>query len=90
MVPIVGVQTIEHVKAIPGALTVNLSEDEIKQIHDAAPFNPLFPNNFLWAERYHTRLTFADQTNMQMSTWVNAPPKQPVSQVVSGLTEQEL
>jgi hypothetical protein len=82
VVPIVGVQTVEHVKAIPGALTVKLSEDELKQLHDAAPFNPLFPNNYLWAERYHTRLTSADQMNIQMAAWVDAPPKQPVSQVL--------
>jgi hypothetical protein len=74
------VQTVEHVKAIPGALSVKLSREEIQQLHDAAPFNPLFPNTFIWEEKYHTRLTFADQTHMKMGTWVDAPSKQAVSQ----------
>jgi|SRR5690242_1847313 len=76
--PIVGVQTVEHVKAIPHALNIQLSNEEIDEIHNAAPFNPLFPNTFLFgAEKYNTRLTAADQTNYQMATWINAPPKQP-------------
>ncbi|KAH6691440.1 norsolorinic acid reductase [Plectosphaerella plurivora] len=73
--PIVGVQTVEHVKAMPGAISVKLSEEEIGQLHGAAPFNPLFPNTFLWEKPYNTKLTFADQFNVQMGTWVDAPPK---------------
>ncbi|KAH6616475.1 NADP-dependent oxidoreductase domain-containing protein [Boeremia exigua] len=75
--PIVGVQTVEHVKAIPNALNIQLSNEEIDRIHNAAPFDPLFPNTFLFANKgYNTRLTAADQTNYQMTTWINAPPKQ--------------
>ncbi|KAL1607212.1 hypothetical protein SLS59_002917 [Nothophoma quercina] len=75
--PIVGVQTIEHVKLMPNALNIQLSNDEIDQIHNAAPFNPLFPNSFLFGEKYNLRLTATDESNYQMATWINAPPKQP-------------
>ncbi|KAF9697146.1 hypothetical protein EKO04_004554 [Ascochyta lentis] len=74
--PIVGVQTIEHVKLMPNALNIHLSTKEIDEIHNATLFRPLFPNSFLFGEGYSTRLTAADQTNYQMSTWINAPPKQ--------------
>ncbi|KAH7138456.1 NADP-dependent oxidoreductase domain-containing protein [Dendryphion nanum] len=76
--PIVGVQTIDHVKAMPEALRIKLSSEEIAEIHNAKAFDPLFPNTFLFAnnQRYHTRLTVADQTNIQMSCWIDAPPKQ--------------
>ena len=70
-------QTIEHVKLMPNALNIQLSNDDIDQIHNAAPFNPLFPNSFLFGDKYNLRLTAADQSNYQMATWINAPPKQP-------------
>lgn len=78
MFPIVGVQTAEHVKAMPGALGIKLSKEEIRELHDAAAFNPLFPNTFLWEKQYNTKLSFADQVHLQMTTWVDAPPKQGV------------
>lgn len=74
--PIVGVQTVEHVKLLPNALGIELSREEIDKIQDAAVFNPLFPNTFLFGHKYNTRLTAADQGNYQMATWINAPPKQ--------------
>ncbi|RYP34407.1 hypothetical protein DL767_004276 [Monosporascus sp. MG133] len=75
--PIVGVQTVEHVKALPGALRIKLSKEEIEQIHDAAPFNPLFPHTFLFGKKYNTGLAAADQVNYQMAAWIDAPPTQP-------------
>jgi aryl-alcohol dehydrogenase-like predicted oxidoreductase len=77
--PIVGVQTIEHVKLLPAAMGVKLSSEEIDEIHGAAPFNPLFPNTFLFEGKYNTRLTVVDQMHYQMATWIDAPPKQAVS-----------
>jgi hypothetical protein len=59
-------------------MSVKLSPEEIDEIHGAAPFNPLFPNTFLFEGKYNTRLTVADQTHYQMATWIDAPPKQPV------------
>jgi hypothetical protein len=60
-------------------MSIKLSPKEIDEIHGAAPFNPLFPNTFLFEGKYNTRLTAADQTHYQMATWIDAPPKQPVS-----------
>jgi hypothetical protein len=77
------VQTVEHVKLLVGALSVKLSSEEIEEIHDAAPFTPLFPNNFLFECKYNTHLTVADQVHYQMATWIDAPPKQPVSLVLT-------
>jgi hypothetical protein len=75
----VGVQTVEHVKALPGAIAVKLSKEEIDRIHDAAQFNPLFPNTFLYGDKYNTKLTTTDHLMYHMATWIQAPPKQPVS-----------
>lgn len=63
-------------------MSVSLSKEEIDEIHGAAPFNPLFPNTFLFEKKYDTRLTVADQVHYQMSTWVDAPTKEPVSLVI--------
>ncbi|KAF2010474.1 Aldo/keto reductase [Aaosphaeria arxii CBS 175.79] len=74
--PIVGVLTVEHVKAFPDALSIKLSNEEIDEIHNAAPFNPLFPMTFLFGETgYNLRKTVADQVHYKMSTWIDAPPK---------------
>ncbi|KIW98148.1 uncharacterized protein Z519_01732 [Cladophialophora bantiana CBS 173.52] len=79
--PIVGVQTVEHVEAMPEALRVKLSKDDIKMIQNAYVFDPLFPMNFLFNYRgdqpYNLALTAANNHQYQMAAWVNAPPKQP-------------
>lgn len=63
---------------MPNAVEIQLSNDEIDEIQNAAPFDPLFPNSFLFSGRaYNTKLTAADEGNYQMATWINAPPKQP-------------
>ncbi|EXJ74991.1 uncharacterized protein A1O5_01687 [Cladophialophora psammophila CBS 110553] len=79
--PIVGVQTVEHVEAMPEALRVKLSKDDIKMIQNAYVFDPLFPMNFLFNYRgdqpYNLALTAANNHQYQMAAWINAPPKQP-------------
>lgn len=75
-------QTVEHVEALPGAMRIRLSKEEIGQIHDAKAFDPLFPNTFLFGNKFNTKLTAADQGNYQMATWIDAPPKQEVSSVL--------
>lgn len=88
--PIVGVQTIEHVKAMPEALRIQLSPKEIRQIHEASPLEPLFPLgmlfNFRGDQPYHTGLTAADNQQVQMAAWIDAPPKQGVSAHLTLLT----
>ena len=79
MVPIVGVQTTDHVKVMNDAITVKLSAEEIRSIQDAAPFNPLFPMNFLFDTKgdkgYSTKLTLADHVQYKMGAWIDAPAK---------------
>ncbi|KAL4930878.1 NADP-dependent oxidoreductase domain-containing protein [Aspergillus undulatus] len=79
VVPIVGVQTTDQVKAMNDAVTVRLSAEEIRSIQDAAPFNPLFPMNFLFNTKgdkgYSTKLTVADHVQYKMGAWIDAPAK---------------
>ncbi|KAL2839514.1 NADP-dependent oxidoreductase domain-containing protein [Aspergillus pseudoustus] len=79
VIPIVGVQTIEHIKGLADAPTIRLTDEEIKSIQDAAPFDPLFPMNFLYAVQdgkgYSTRLTTADHVQYQMAAYIDAPAK---------------
>ncbi len=81
--PIVGVQTIEHVKAMADALRVKLSREEVRTIQTAGTFTPLFPVNFLFNFRndqdYDLSFTAANNQQYQMSAWIDAPPKQAVS-----------
>jgi hypothetical protein len=68
---------------MPDALRIKLSKEDIRAIQDAASFNPLFPMNFLFNfkrdQEYNLGLTAADNQQYQMSAWIDAPPKQPVS-----------
>ncbi|KAL4968930.1 NADP-dependent oxidoreductase domain-containing protein [Aspergillus stella-maris] len=79
VVPIVGVQTTDHVKVMNDAITVKLSTEDIRSIQDAAPFNPLFPMNFLFDTKgdkgYSTKLTLADHVQYKMGAWIDAPAK---------------
>jgi len=81
--PVVGVQTVEHVLAMPDALRVKLSKDELDQIYEASPLNPHFPMNFLFHSRgeqaYHLGFNAADCQRDQMAAYINAPPRQLVS-----------
>lgn len=83
--PIVGVQTVKHVKAMPDALRVKLSKEEVDAIQSAAPFDSLFPMNFLSNHRgdakYNLRLTAVDNQQYQMASWIDAPPKRPVGEL---------
>ncbi|KAI8961011.1 Aldo/keto reductase [Daldinia sp. FL1419] len=46
--PIVGGRTIDHLKGNIEALNIKLSTEDIKEIESAIPFDPGFPNNFLY------------------------------------------
>ena len=48
VVPIVGNRTLEHMKGNIDALNVVLSEDDVKEIEEAYPFDVGFPMNFLF------------------------------------------
>lgn len=47
--PIVGGRTVEHLKANIEALKLSLSEEDMKEIEAAAPFDMGFPSNFAYA-----------------------------------------
>lgn len=78
-----GVNTIEHVQAMPNALTIELTTGEIRRIQEAADFKPLFPVDFLYNYRkdqpYNTGFTATNNEQYQMAAWIQAPPKQQVS-----------
>ncbi|KAL3447456.1 NADP-dependent oxidoreductase domain-containing protein [Aspergillus insuetus] len=79
VIPIAGVQTTEHLKALSDAATIRLSDEEVKSIQDAAPFDPLFPMNFLYSVKdgkgYSTKLTLADHVHYKMAAHIEAPVK---------------
>lgn len=81
--PIVGVQTVEHVKAMADSLCIQLTGEEMDEIHRVSELEPLFPIPFLFNFRrdrkYDLTLTPSDQQQYQMGAWIDAPPKQPVS-----------
>ncbi|KEY71723.1 hypothetical protein S7711_02950 [Stachybotrys chartarum IBT 7711] len=51
--PLVGCRTLEHLKGNIEALAVKLSEDDVKEIDEAAPLAPSFPMSFLYAPGTH-------------------------------------
>ena len=78
-VPIVGVQTVEHIKAMPDALKVELTDDDISRIHKASPYDPGFPMSFLFNYRgnqpYHLGLKEKDEQQYNMWAVIDGPPK---------------
>ncbi|KAH7159485.1 NADP-dependent oxidoreductase domain-containing protein [Dactylonectria estremocensis] len=84
--PIVGVQTKAHVLAMGEALTVKLTDEESEAIQNAAPFNPLFPMNFLFSAEdgkgYHVGLTGKDVVPYKSNAWIDVPGKPPNESLV--------
>ena len=59
--PVIGLRKIEHLLANIDALTIDLSRDEIREIDAAVPFDPGFPNSFLFgAKKYDLTETASD------------------------------
>ncbi|KAF3359569.1 Norsolorinic acid reductase B like protein [Verticillium longisporum] len=48
--PIIGGRTIDHLKSNIEALALDLTDDDIREIDDAVPFDIGFPHNFLWRQ----------------------------------------
>ncbi|KAI0403731.1 norsolorinic acid reductase [Xylaria palmicola] len=48
--PIVGGRTVEHLRANIAALTLSLSEEDMREIEAAAPFDLGFPGSFYYAD----------------------------------------
>jgi aryl-alcohol dehydrogenase-like predicted oxidoreductase len=63
--PIVGGRKVEHLKSNIEGLGVELTDDEIDEIENAAPFKIGFPLSMLFefgGEKYNSRMTFKDMT----------------------------
>ncbi|RSL81407.1 hypothetical protein CEP51_005858 [Fusarium floridanum] len=77
--PIVGVNTVAHINAMPDALRVDLSKDDIDAIHEASPYDPGFPMSFYFSwtkpQKYDLSLTAANHNQIQMGAWIDVPPK---------------
>lgn len=58
--PIIGGRKIEHLKGNIEALSVKLSPQDIEEIEAAAPFDPGFPLNFLFAGQSAPSLKTSD------------------------------
>ena len=66
--PIVGGRKVEHLKSNIEALSIELSDDEMDAIDNAAPFSIGFPLNFLFErgeQKYNSRMTTKDILFMQ-------------------------
>ncbi|RDW65114.1 hypothetical protein BP6252_10765 [Coleophoma cylindrospora] len=88
--PIIGVQTVEHVKAMEDALKIVLTKEEVDSIHEVSDLEPLFPIPFLFNfrrdQKYDLTLTPGNQQQYQMGAWIDAPPKQsPYQPRINGL-----
>lgn len=78
-----GVNTVEHVKAMADSLSVQLTRQDIDAIHEVSELEPLFPIPFIFNfrrnQKYDLTMTTAKSQQYQMGAWIDAPPKQPVS-----------
>ncbi|KAG9677738.1 norsolorinic acid reductase, partial [Aureobasidium melanogenum] len=75
--PIVGQRKVEHLKANVEALSIKLTQEDLKEIEGAAPFDPGFPMTFIFADKFDvTNNTAADVRLTGISARIDAPPKQ--------------
>lgn len=92
--PVVGVNTVEHVKSMPDALRIKLDDADLKRIHGISPYDPGFPMSFLYNFRgtqdYHTGLTASHNQQTQMAAWIDVPPKQQVHSLRSAPSKTPL
>ncbi|KAH7325593.1 NADP-dependent oxidoreductase domain-containing protein [Stachybotrys elegans] len=51
VVPIIGCRKVEHLKGSIEALTIHLTDDEIEEIEATTPFDPGFPNDFMYGPK---------------------------------------
>jgi aryl-alcohol dehydrogenase-like predicted oxidoreductase len=72
--PIIGQRKIEHLNANIEALSISLSEEDLAEIDNAAPFDIGFPMNFIFRDAYTTNSTAADVLLTRVSAQIDAPP----------------
>lgn len=80
--PIVGGRKIEHLKGNIDALSLQLSDKEIDEIDDAAPFDVGFPSDLLFQgvsdpnRKFNLRMTTEDMPLLQMGSYLATVEKQ--------------
>ncbi|KAF7593568.1 hypothetical protein BBP40_011188 [Aspergillus hancockii] len=72
--PIIGQRKVEHLNANIEALSVTLSEEDLAEIDNAAPFDIGFPMNFIFRDGYSTNSTAADVLLTRVSAQIDVPP----------------
>lgn len=70
--PIIGGRKIEHLEANIAALDISLSDEQIKFLDSALPFNVGFPQNFcvsmMWLHTFGRELTSVCRATVQTSS----------------------
>ncbi|GIJ88210.1 hypothetical protein Asppvi_007128 [Aspergillus pseudoviridinutans] len=72
--PIIGQRKVEHLKANVEALSVSLSENDLAEIDNAAPFDVGFPMSFLFRDGYSSTKTAADVFLTKTAAHIDVPP----------------
>lgn len=71
--PIVGQRSVKHLKSNIEALSVSLSDEDLKAIDGAAPFDIGFPMNFIFRE-YNSTVTASDVMLTRTTALIDVPP----------------
>ncbi|KAF7176327.1 hypothetical protein CNMCM7691_002252 [Aspergillus felis] len=72
--PIIGQRKVEHLKANVESLSVSLSENDLAEIDNAAPFDVGFPMAFIFRDGYSSTKTAADVFLTKTVAHINIPP----------------
>ncbi|RHZ43326.1 aldo/keto reductase [Aspergillus thermomutatus] len=72
--PIIGQRKVEHLKANVEALSISLSENDLAEIDNAAPFDVGFPMTFIFRDGYSSTKTAADVFLTKTAAHIDVPP----------------
>ncbi|KAI0168835.1 norsolorinic acid reductase [Hypoxylon sp. FL1284] len=77
--PIVGGRKVEHLRSNVDAITISLSEEEMKAISDASLFDPGFPMNFIFGGSWKLDFTASDVFPTKWTAHIDSvPPAKPI------------
>ena len=79
--PIVGGRKLEHLKGNIEALRIELTDEEVYEIENAAPFDSGFPMNMLFgfhdpSFKYSSRMTSSDINLLKAAFHLDTPEKE--------------
>ncbi|KAF7161071.1 hypothetical protein CNMCM5623_006748 [Aspergillus felis] len=72
--PIIGQRKVEHLKANVESLSVSLSENDLAEIDNAAPFDVGFPMAFIFRDGYSSTKTAAEVFLTKTAAHIDVPP----------------